>query len=360
MATLTTMGRQTGFSTSATPDVRYTGPVANDLRIPDDAEPSMEEASAGLRAVDELLSSKKLIFVTGKGGVGKSGVSAALALRARALGLTPLLFECDAPSRPSLFPGGKQVTTKVEEVVPGVFAVNQDSEDAVHQYALAALPSKALADLLFENRVARLFLQASPSVNEMALIGRIVQLIDEHEHEGPIIVDLHATGHALAMLKAPDGILRVLRAGPVFERAQKVRDVIFDEERCAVVTVALPEELPVTELLEFLDALTEINAPLGPVFANGVFPEPAPDVTDEILDAVAASDSRASKAAADANALRAWARRSARERDRLADGMRERGLPVISLPYVCDLSPSETLAGRIADVFEARAEAGDA
>lgn len=326
----------------------------------DGSEPSAEGAAVGLRATDELLTSRSLIFVTGKGGVGKSGVAAALALRTRSLGLTPLLFECDAPNRPSPFPGGKQVSEALKEVVPGIFGLNQNSDDAVHQYAIASLPSKALADLLFENRVARLFLRASPSVNEMALIGRIVQLVEAHESNGPVIVDLHATGHALAMFSAPDGIMRVLRTGPVFERAREVREVIFDRSRCAVVTVAHPEELPVTELLEFHEKLDEMGVPLGPVYANGVFTDPAPGVPDGALEAlVEGPPGAAGDAARDAMALRSWARRSARERDRLAEGVADRGLTVISLPYVCDLSPSETLAGRLSDVLDARAEGHD-
>lgn len=302
--------------------------------------------------LDEMLTSRSLIFVTGKGGVGKSAVAAALALRARTLGLSPLLFECDAPKRPSLFPGGRPVTEDLSEVVPGVLAVNQNTEEAVKAYALSAIPSRTIADLLFENRVTRLFLRASPSVNEMALIGRIVQLVEAHEQNGPVIVDLHATGHALAMLRSPDGIMRVLRAGPVYERAQKVRDVIFDAGRTAVVTVALPEELPVTELLEMLAALHEMKTPLGPVVCNGVMEDPLIGIDDEALTAIHEQSDGAARAIVDARALRGWARRATRERDRLVEGVQGLSLPVLSLPYVCDLAPAETLAGRMADVLD--------
>jgi len=311
------------------------------------------EASSRL---DEMLTSRSLIFVTGKGGVGKSAVAAALALRARTLGLLPMLFECDAPLRPSLFPGGVPVSDTLKEVVPGVLAVNQNTEEAVKAYALAAIPSKTIADLLFENRVTRLFLSAAPSVNEMALIGRIVQLVEAHEQNGPVIVDLHATGHALAMLRAPDGIMRVLRAGPVYERAAKVRDVIFDANRTAVVTVALPEELPVTEILEMLAALREMRTPLGPVICNGVMEDPVLSITDSALLAIRAHSDGAARAVDDAMALRGWARRATRERDRLVAGTSTLALPVLTIPYMCDLSSSETLAGRMAAVLD---EVGD-
>ncbi len=298
-------------------------------------------------AFEEILSSRALVFVSGKGGVGKSVVSALLALLAREMGKSPVLFECDAPRRPSPFPGGRAITDELREVVPGILAVNQDSEEAVRAYAHASLPSKALADLLFQNRVSRLFLRASPSVNEMALIGRVVQLAEERADKGPVIVDLHATGHALAMLRAPDGIMRVLRAGPVYERAKKVREFVNDKSRTAMVTVALPEELPVTELLEFLDQLNELGAPLGPVVANGVFVEPKPHLPDALLEDLTANPTLESFGH-DLRFLRSWARRATREAQRLAEGAVERGAECVALPYISDLSPDETQAGRLA------------
>lgn len=298
-------------------------------------------------ALEDVLTTRKLVFVTGKGGVGKSVVSALLALLARDMGKSPVLFECDAPRRPSPFPGGKAITDELREVVPGILAVNQDSEEAVRAYAHASLPSKALADLLFQNRVSRLFLRASPSVNEMALIGRVVQLAEDRKDKGPVIVDLHATGHALAMLRAPEGIMRVLRAGPVYERAKKVREFVMDKTRTGMVTVALPEELPVTELLEFLDELNIIGAPLGPVVANGVFAEPRPHVPDEMLT-VLSQNGALESFAHDVKFLRAWANRAQREAQRLAEGAVARGAECVALPYISDLSPDETQAGRLA------------
>jgi anion-transporting ArsA/GET3 family ATPase len=303
-----------------------------------------------LRAIDEILSSRQLVLVTGKGGTGKSVVAAALALRARQLGLKPLLFECDAPRRPSLFPGGSPSTSELRELTPGVMGLNQSSDDAIRDYAIHALPSKTLAELMFENRVSRLFLKASPSVTEMALIGRMVQLAEERGHEGPVIVDLHSTGHALHVLRAPDGIMRVLRRGPVFDRAKAAKDFVYDPERTSVLTVALPEELPVTELLEFLDQLEETGVPLGPVFVNAMFEDPAPGVDDDVLKRLAAGPADAARASSDARTLREWARRAERERERLVAGLEERqgDARVLALPFVLDTDADTTLATRLA------------
>lgn len=286
-------------------------------------------------ALDDMLRTKRIVFVTGKGGVGKSVVAAVLALRARQLGLCPILFECDAPKRPALLPEGRPPSTELGEIAPGILGVNQDSEDAVRAYAVASLPSKTLAEMLFENRVAQLFLRASPSVSEMALVGRIVQLADAHDGQGPLIVDLHATGHALAMLRAPDGIMRVLRAGPVFDRARAVREVVLDPQQTAVLTVALPEELPVTEILEFLDALQDAGIPTGPTVVNAAYPDPCPALTSDEIQKLVDTDGAVGAHAQDVAVLKRWAMRADREGQRLHEGLQERSLgPLIRLPFV--------------------------
>jgi anion-transporting ArsA/GET3 family ATPase len=190
--------------------------------------------------LDEVLTSRQMVFVTGKGGVGKSVVAAALALRARSLGLRPLLFECDAPARLSLLPRGRPMTDEVTEVAPGILGINQGSDDAIRDYAASTLPSRTLADLLFENRVARMFLKASPSVTEMALIGRIALLADKYGADGPVVVDLHATGHAVNLLRAPAGIMRVLQkgGGPLYDRAQRIEAMLQDDTSCSSCTTS--------------------------------------------------------------------------------------------------------------------------
>jgi anion-transporting ArsA/GET3 family ATPase len=291
-------------------------------------DPLLAERRARAR-LDEVLTSRQMVFVTGKGGVGKSVVSAALALRARALGLRPVLFECDAPSRISLLPHARAAGSEVGEIANGILGINQRSDDAIRDYAASTLPSRTVADLLFENRVARTFLQASPSVSEMALIGRIASVAEEFGADGPVIVDLHATGHAIGLLRAPAGIMKVLQRGVLFERAQRIEEMLQDANRTAFVTVAVPEELPVTELLELHDKLKELRAPVGPVILNAFLEDPgqtdplglAPPALGPAALAALLADSQVGGAAGDFGFLRLWATRCAREKTRLLDGL---------------------------------------
>lgn len=316
-----------------------------------------DDGEARARAkLDEILVSRQVLFVTGKGGVGKSVVTAALALRAKGLGLRPLVFECDAPARQSLLPQGRPASDDVEEVAPGILGINQKSDDAIRDYAAATLPSRAVADLLFENRVARLFLKAAPSVSEMALVGRVAILAEKYGAEGPLIVDLHATGHAISLLRAPAGIMKVLRTGVLYDRAQRIEELLQDPVRTAFITVALPEELPVTELLELHEKLKELHAPEGPVILNGVFREPAAGIGDDVLAHLARSPTVAKNPARDLQALRAWAQRSSREEARLRESLSKSraGVPdLITLPFMMDdgVGRSADLVQRLADAL---------
>ncbi len=311
---------------------------------------------SGHARLEEILVSRQVILVTGKGGVGKSVVTAALALRARTLGLKPLVFECDAPARLSLLPKGRPASDVVEEVAPGILGINQKSDDAIRDYAAASLPSRAVADLLFENRIARLFLKASPSVTEMALVGRIAILAEKHGADGPILVDLHATGHAISLLRAPGGIMKVLRTGVLYERAKRIEELLQDPVRTAFITVALPEELPVTELLELHEKLEELKAPQGPVILNGIFKDPAPGIADDVIAHLSKGPLAAKNAAKDLAGLRAWANRSAREEERLRAklGASKTKPPIVGVPFLFEDGKNAELVERIAGVLGER------
>jgi anion-transporting ArsA/GET3 family ATPase len=212
---------------------------------------------------------------------------------------------------------------------------------------------------LFENRVARLFLKASPSVTEMALIGRIALMAEKYGADGPVIVDLHATGHAVNLLRAPAGIMRVLQkgGGPLYDRALRIEQMLQDDTRTAFVTVAVPEELPVTELLELHEKLVALKAPIGPVILNAHVAGVAVSAVDDgVVDALLAHD--ATRAAAkDLRFVAAQARRSRRERDRLVDALKHRHgeALVVTLPARLDKS-DELLAQRLADELARRLE----
>jgi anion-transporting ArsA/GET3 family ATPase len=131
--------------------------------------------------MDTLLSKKTLLLVSGKGGVGKTAVSSALAYRALQRGRKVLLFCCDAPSFLKPYPQGRVLSSTLQEIMPGLWGVNQPTEEAVHAYLSEAIHSKKVVDLMFRNKVARAFLQVAPSVGDLAMMGRIYQIARQFE-----------------------------------------------------------------------------------------------------------------------------------------------------------------------------------
>jgi anion-transporting ArsA/GET3 family ATPase len=306
--------------------------------------------------LDKLLTERSLILVSGKGGVGKSVVAAALALRARDLSTVPLLVECDAPARPSPFASGLAPGREIKEVLPGLFAINQATDDALRDYMGQALPSKRLVDLLFDNQVARAFLKAAPSAADIAFLGRIMQLVQSHgkAHGGPVIVDLPATGHALTMLQAPNAIANVLRAGPVYDRARQTEALLGDPEKTVFIPICFPEELPVTEVLELIDGLTARNIPIGPPIMNGMVQGAATQVSDETLEALAEAAADLRRPVRDLTAIRRWATRADRELLRFEKGFRQRlgaDREVMTLPYCFELPAGESIATSLAEAL---------
>lgn len=313
--------------------------------------------------IDELLQQRSLVFVSGKGGVGKTAVAASLALRARALGRTPLLFECDVPTRASPFGNAAQTPDAAAQVAPGLWAVNQSTDEALKDYLGQSFSPRRLVDLLFDNAVTRTFLRSSPSVAETAMVGRMVQEAERHAEVtgGVTIVDLPATGHAVSMMKAPAAMMDVLGAGPIFEHAAQIRRRVFDASFSAFLPVAFPEELPVTESLEMVDVLRTLNVPLGPVVLNGMPSDPEAAVLgDDAWSAIAQRKPLLVPAIRQLHGLQRWFARAARERTRYLAGIRERcggGHSVYTLPYVFSVPNGQVVADVLEEAFGAQEEA---
>ena len=216
---------------------------------------------------------RKVILVTGKGGVGKTSVSAALALLAARRGKRPLVLTCDGrPSRGRLL-GGPPEGKNATNVGQGVHALAVDQQDALLDLLGDMLGARRLVEMFLANRVVRTFTTAAPSVMEMTLLHRVDRARAADEPGGPfspVIVDLPASGHALALLSTPRAVMRLVRMGPLFRRAQELQRMVNDSRNTALVAVTLAEELPVNETLELCNRAGGLNIPVGVVVVNAV------------------------------------------------------------------------------------------
>jgi len=218
-----------------------------------------------VNTVESLLASR-LLLVTGKGGTGKTSFSAALAVLGAVKGRRTLLAEVDThrPSMGAIF--GKPPPPKPEKVLPNLDLVNVHWDTALAEYMKRYLRSGRLVDGILSNKVVRRFLDFAPGARELFILSRLGDLAADYDL---MVVDLHATGHAFALLDITRSAVGLFRSGPMLARAQQLVDVVRAPDT-RMVFVAIPEEMVVNETLETLDRMQKAQLLGGPpaVFLN--------------------------------------------------------------------------------------------
>jgi len=221
----------------------------------------------------------RLVVVSGKGGVGRSTVCAAIALEAARRGKRVLVCELNTKERiPSLL-GGEPVGDEIGQVAEGISSVNIRPDVAMREYGLMKLRVRALYRAAFENRVVKGFLQLIPGLPELLMLGKVAFHESEQDPRrgGPrwdmVLVDASATGHGIPFLRMPQVVLSVTSTGPMAEDARRIRDLLVDPNRTSLNIVTLPEAMPVNEALELHQQVDELlGIPTGYLFVNRVHP----------------------------------------------------------------------------------------
>ncbi|HET9554274.1 MAG TPA: ArsA-related P-loop ATPase, partial [Anaeromyxobacteraceae bacterium] len=197
---------------------------------------------------------RRLVVVTGKGGVGKSTVSAALALAASRAGKRVLVCEVNTQERVAPLLGAAPAGATVREALPGLFTTVVMPATAMREYGLMVLKFRAVYEAVFENRLVRHFLRVVPSLSELVMLGKILYEARAEAAGRPrwdlVVVDAPSTGHAVQLLRVPGAMLGTVPAGPLRHDAEWMRDWLCDPARTALAIVTLPEEMPVNEAIE--------------------------------------------------------------------------------------------------------------
>lgn len=220
--------------------------------------------------------------MTGKGGVGKSAVSAALALAAARAGRRVLVCEMDnEPAVASLLGREVEVGFSPVRVADRIDACNVRGMEAMRAFLERFLPSSRIVGLLLRNRIARVFFESAPGVMEAVMLDRVAHLSEAGTHD-LLVVDMPATGHAWTLLRLPRSMSEMVAVGQLAKHLGRLADTLADEDRSAMLVVTLPEEMPVTESLEFLERVRGgIETHVAAVVLNGLrsFSLRASDVT---------------------------------------------------------------------------------
>ncbi|HVP67295.1 MAG TPA: ArsA-related P-loop ATPase [Anaeromyxobacteraceae bacterium] len=224
---------------------------------------------------DPALLDRRLLIVTGKGGVGKSTVSAALALVAARRGKRVLVAEVNAQERVAPLLGAPQAGPAVRQAIPGVSTVNVDPRHALEEYGLMVLRYRALYHAVFENRVVKFFLRMIPSLPETLMLGKILHEARAENAGHPrwdlVVVDAPSTGHAVQLLRVPSALLDTVPGGPMRRDAEWMQRLLTDPARTALSIVAIPEEMPVSETIDLNAQVRDVlRIPRGPLFLNAM------------------------------------------------------------------------------------------
>jgi arsenite-transporting ATPase len=235
------------------------------------------------------------VLVTGKGGVGKTTVSASLARFAASRGKRVLCAEMAGdPAASSALAdalGVDHLDIEPVTVSENIKAVLLAPHLGHTKFLRDVLPMKLLADAAMRSAAIRRFLAAAPTFPEMGVLYRLLDLVrmkrrdgtDEHEL---IIVDLPATGHALALAQIPASLLRIIPSGPIAAAVREGLDLLTDKQRTGAIVVTLPETLPVSEALELVKGITQHDIPLAQVMVNRVPFDPFSEEEREAVRAI--------------------------------------------------------------------------
>lgn len=218
----------------------------------------------------------RFIFITGKGGVGKTTVTAALATALADRGRRVLIAATDAKERISSLFDRPPLTPEILPLGSGIFGVRITAEIALREYGGMFLHSKTIYDAVFDNKVVRSFFAGVPGLYEWAVLGKAWYHSTERLKDGSsrfdvVLFDAPATGHGVDMLRVPKVIVDVVPPGILRRDAERAWKMFQDADQSGVVVVTQPEDMPTNETLELIDTLTgELDLPLARLVINTV------------------------------------------------------------------------------------------
>lgn len=223
---------------------------------------------------------KRLLILSGKGGVGKTTLSAVLGLAASQKNKKVLLVELNSTERIAPLFGLKKTGYAETKLAPLLWGINLNPSSCLEEYVLLQVRFQIVYDTLFKNRYVSSFLEAIPGLNELLMLGKLMELVllkDKNDlwRYDLIIVDAPATGHGVSTFEVPKIVMEAIKMGPLRKKAEKINDVICNPEMSLFCPVSLAEEMPVAETIELAEKVkNRLGIPLGPVLVNAVYESP--------------------------------------------------------------------------------------
>jgi anion-transporting ArsA/GET3 family ATPase len=286
---------------------------------------------------------RRLVFVTGKGGVGKTTMAAALSVFAAERGRRTLLCDVDAKGDVAAYLETGPTAFTERQVLPNVWAMSMDTETSLREYLRLNLRIPMVGRIGPLARAFDFVATAAPGVREILTVGKLCYEVRQR-HFDLVVVDAPASGHIIGHLAAPQAINELVRVGLIHSQTDWMLDILSDPAQTGLVVVTTPEEMPVNETMELAHRVKEeTTVELAAVIVNRVLPELFGKSEEEVfadlcepepfaeLERVAGGDCRPVLRAA---RLAVTVRRTrAGHLERLRAGL-DPAIPMLFLPYL--------------------------
>lgn len=303
----------------------------------------------------QALDQRRFLFITGKGGVGKTTVTAALAVALAKRGKRVLITATDAKERISSLFDVQPLGPDISRIADNVFGVRITPERALREYGEMILKSRTVYNAVFDNKYVRSFFAAVPGLYEWAVLGKAwfhstEQLPDGSQRFDVVLFDAPATGHGLDMLRVPKVIVEIVPPGILRRDAERAWKMFRNPDESGVVVVTIPEDMPTNETLDLAGTLKEeLGLPLAQLVINAVLD---PLFSEEEQKALLQPRDLDRSRPGD-EAVACGVRRSIRERVQAESLERLRAVdaPVTRLPLLLEEAATPEAIASLADYF---------
>ena len=224
--------------------------------------------------LNEILG-RRVLIVLGKGGVGKSTLTAAIAKVATLSGATALIMECDARA-PLAATFGVEPSFVPTQVAHDLALMTLDGRAALEEYLRLVVPGRMLLKAVFASRIYQFFVQAAPGLRELMMLGKVFYDAGQTDPKLParnmIVVDAPASGQAMSLLKMPTAARSTFGDSIVGKEASNISKMLRDRRNCAIIQVTTADSLSISETIETHAQLSSIHLAPAAVLFNRMPP----------------------------------------------------------------------------------------
>lgn len=206
----------------------------------------------------KIIERRRIFFVTGKGGTGKSTITSTIAMISSRRYKTLIVDFDNKRSTQREILGVSSLSTEPQRVSENLYFSHIEPEDALRYYLVDYLKSQFLINMAVNLKPLRSFYNALPAAKEMLISYFLIHLVRDYDFE-KVFIDMPASGHAELFLKIPYSARGIFSKGPVISIIRDLNAYVYDSERCGVIQVALPDEVVISETIEFFNRFSRIE-----------------------------------------------------------------------------------------------------